>query len=252
MYPYKMFGRLAMALSVGVLACQQPPVATEVNLQGTVVQVNDSYSNHPQIDSLIAPYKSKLEAQMNEVIGYGAKELTENKVEGALGNFIADLLLEAGYKYWGSKVDISLLTTGATRVPLPEGPITLGTIFELMPFENRLVLVKLTGEQTLDLFNYGAVNRNVAIGNSQFEISNNKAQSITIGGEPLDLNKTYYLATYDYLAWGGDEMEFMRETEIEDHIDILFRNTIIDKIKQLNAEGLKADAEVEGRVTVLN
>jgi 2',3'-cyclic-nucleotide 2'-phosphodiesterase (5'-nucleotidase family) len=252
MYKRILPGSFWIALLAQIFACQPQPVATTLAPQATSLEISAEIAEDSQTNNLIYPYKQQLEAQMNEIVGYSAKELTKQKVESTLGNFVADLLLEAGQDRWGDSVSLSLVTTGGLRIPLPKGPIRLGTIYELMPFENRVVLTKITGAQLQQLFNYAARNQNVAAANSHFKIRGDEATNITIGGEPLQSEKIYYLSTYDYLAWGGDNMEFMRESEIVDNTDILFRDVILNKFRDLQAKGQPADAEIEGRVVILN
>lgn len=252
MYQRILRGSLVAVILGCLLGCQPQPQTTLISPQSSSLLISDELATAPEVDSLIAPYKVELEDSMNQVVGYAARELTEQNVESTLGNFIADLILETGRELWGDSVSLSLVTIGALRVPLPEGPVTLSTLYELMPFENRMVLLKLSGHEVQQLFDYGARYRNIAVSNSRAEIQGSKAVRIEVGGQPLKSDSTYYLSTYDYLAWGGDEMEFMREIKILDHSDVLFRDAIVLKMQRLHQQELAADAKIEGRIIILN
>lgn len=92
------------------------------------------------------PYKQRLDSAMNKVIGGSAQALTKayDAPETLLGDFFCDALLQQATNM-GFTVDFCLATKGGLRAPLPKGDITVGEIFELMPFENELVTVDLSG-----------------------------------------------------------------------------------------------------------
>jgi hypothetical protein len=76
---------------------------------------------------------------------------------------------------------------------------------------------------------------------------NKRPQAILIGGQPLDPARTYTIAISDYLAGGGDHMEFLKAATAR-HTGLLLRTAIIDHIKALTAAGQPVTAKVEGRV----
>lgn len=214
------------------------------------VQVDSLVAPDPGMMALIAPYKENISKEMDEVIGYAAKELTEGPVESSLGNFVADLTEEKAEQYSGMEVDMGAITMGGLRVPVPEGPVRLRDVFELMPFENNVLLLELTAAQTLQLFEYAARTKDIAISGSKLVTENGKPVSVEIGGRPFDPSKTYTLAISDYLANGGDKMEFLKEAKRLSVPEIKLRDIIIEKFKDLQAQGKKADAHIEGRVVV--
>lgn len=214
------------------------------------VRVDSLVAPDPEMMALIAPYKENISKEMNEIIGYAAKELTEGPVESALGNFVADLTEEKAEQYSGMEVDMGAITMGGLRVPVPEGAVRLRDIYELMPFENYVLLLELTAAQTLQLFEYAARTKDIAISGSRLVTENGKPVSVEIGGRPFDPEKTYTLAISDYLANGGDNMEFLKDAKRLAVPDIKLRDVIIEKFKDLQAQGKKADANIEGRVVV--
>src|SRR5690606_38240521 len=152
-----------------------------------------------------SPYKEQLEAEMNRVVGHAAISLTKprNKPETLLGNFFADVLLAEAQKQVPD-AEFAFGTKGGLRIELHQGPITIGNLFELMPFENEIVVLELTGENVLDLAQFIAASGGQPVSGIRMEIMDGKATNIRIGGNPIDTNRTYKLATYDYLANGGD------------------------------------------------
>ena len=121
-------------------------------------------------------------------------------------------MLEKGNEYCVKnnirEADICLLNNGGLRTTLPKGNITKGRIFELMPFENELVVLTISGEKTQGLFDFLARVNGMPLAGAEMGIDNKNPVSIIIGGEAFDPGKTYRVLTSDYLAEGGDKMRF--------------------------------------------
>jgi len=140
-----------------------------------------------------------------------------------------------------------VMTNGGMRNALPAGNITVGNAFELMPFENELVVLDAPGPVVQQLFDYSAP-IGMAVSGAVYTVGPDKhAQNILIGGQPFDPAKTYRIAISDYLAGGGDHMEFLKAAKLR-HTGLLLRTSIIDYIKALTAAGQPVAAKVEGRV----
>ena len=103
-----------------------------------------------------------------------------------------------------------------------------------MPFENTAIVVALKGEQILEMLNYFiAENKPHPISGIQFTISkNNQPVSILIQGKPLAIDKTYYVITSDYLANGGDKMDFFKKGRAKYDLNYKLRNILIDYFKE--------------------
>lgn len=127
----------------------------------------------------------------------------------------------------------------------------MGDVFELMPFENELLVLTLSGSTVEKIFQFGAKTKILSLSNASFTLQNGQATNILVGGQPLDTQKTYTLAISDYLANGGDNLSFLKEAIKTEKAGILLREAIIQHIKQLTAQGKPVEAQVEGRVKVL-
>jgi 2',3'-cyclic-nucleotide 2'-phosphodiesterase (5'-nucleotidase family) len=103
-----------------------------------------------------------------------------------------------------------------------------------MPFENTSIVVALKGEQILEMLNYFiAENKPHPLSGIQFTISKtNQPISILIQGKPLDMNRTYYVITSDYLANGGDKMDFFKKGTAKYDLNYKLRNILIDYFKE--------------------
>ena len=97
------------------------------------------------INVFIETYKTSIESEMNEIISFTKSDLTKNKPEGNLGNFVTDLCLTY------AEADICLMNNGGLRSSINKGNITVGMIYELMPFENELVIVELSETDFIEM-----------------------------------------------------------------------------------------------------
>lgn len=200
------------------------------------------------IDSLVNPYKTGLDKIMNEVIGY-SDGLSISKPESTLGNWAADVMEESAKKLSGSDISFAALNHGGIRIrEIPEGPVTVSKIYELMPFENYITIIKADGniiKQFLDrIAKYGGW----PVSNSlSFRIEGDTAQDIMIDGKAFDLNSGYTIAIPDYVANGGDDCFFFDQVP-KQNTDQLIRNILIDEVKNLSAKNEHLKAKIEGRI----
>lgn len=201
--------------------------------------------------ALIAPYKTQLEGTMNSVVGHSALAMDKNRPEDLLGNLIADVLRESAVRVLPQPADVGLMNIGGIRNVLAEGDITVGNVFEILPFENALCVIRIKGSQLRKLFGQIAGRGGEAISGARIVMSKGELISAEVGGQPIDDNKIYTLATIDYLAEGNDGMTALREVESKDFPEgSVLRDVFMDYVKQCTAKGEKVTSKVEGRVTV--
>jgi hypothetical protein len=170
---------------------------------------------------LVEPYQQQLSAQMNQVIGYAGCDMVKARPEGRLGNFLADAGLEFGKNLFRDSLDIELISLfnhGGLRAPLSTGDILLRHMYELMPFDNQFVVIKLPAKRKTELFNYLRKS----------------------GGEPLSgftyadslVSGDFWVVTSDYLADGGDNMTFFREPIMRVDTGVLLRAYLIERVRE--------------------
>ena len=234
-------------------ACGSARLAPQWAQEDTTALAVDSLIEADAVmQASIKPYKEKLAVSLDSIVGYAARELQKETVESSLGNFVADLIQEAAQDSLDTAVDMGVVTIGGLRMPLPQGPIRLGDVYEVMPFENLLLVLSLTGAEVQELFEFAAERKIVAISNSKMVVQEGKPVSILIGGEPLDLSKRYTVATSDYLASGGDNMVVFKNAERLKNTEILLRSAILHKISVLHQQGKQVEAGIEGRIEVID
>ena len=224
------------------------------SVQASTIELNSASDNN--IDSTfvktIAPYKSVVDKEMNVVLIQSERAMDKDQPEGVLGDLIADITLEeANIKYAKTdnlKVQICVLNNGGLRVPLPKGEITKGKIFELMPFENELVVVTLSGEKTKALFDFIANKNGMPVSGIKMGIKNNMATNVLVNGEKFDPTKNYIIVTSDYLSSGGDNMNFFKEAVKTEPLSYKLRDAIIHSLEAKNKSGKTLNAQLDERI----
>lgn len=242
---------LTIALWCLLMVACTPAASVISKTEANLLPVSDQYPPDSLAAATIAPFKTIMTQQMQEVIGFAPKRLEKASIESPLGNFVADAILSQARIHYDDDISFSVVTIGGLRAPIPQGPIKVATIYELMPFENLLVILELTGSQTKALFDLLALNQRMAVSNCVVLVKDDKLHKLFLDGAPFDENRSYMVAISDYLASGGDNLYFLKSAKVLASIDIKIRDMIIDQIKSIHAQGLPVTAEVEGRIKIL-
>ena len=144
---------------------------------------------------------------------------------------------------------------GGIRAALPQGDITYGDVLNVAPFENHICFLTLSGEKTLQLFREMAARGGEGVSHSVRMVitKDGTLKKVTVNGAPVYPQRSYRIATLDYLAQGNDGLTaFKRKTDAVSPDDEAHdvRYIIVDYFKHLKAQGKAAETKVEGRVTV--
>lgn len=169
---------------------------------------------------IIAPYKAELEGKMNKKISYTAVDLNKQGDNSNLGNLLADYTFE-GATEWAKKngipggVDCAVINVGGIRSTIGKGDILTKSIYEVMPFENEVLIVKMKGSDLRGLFDYYlTTQKNNPVSHLYIETDNGVTVKELVNGKIVDPAKDYYIATSDYLAMGGDNMSFFAKGKL--------------------------------------
>lgn len=154
---------------------------------------------------MIDAYAATVKEKMDEVIGYCPRAIRKGKPESPLGNLTADGLIWMAKKYYGIDADVSIYNYGGIRAEISKGDLTLGDVYAVYPFDNKLSLITMKGSDLKNMFRQVAQSEGLPInGSVRLVISDKKLKSVTINGESISDNKTYTVATIDYLVNTGD------------------------------------------------
>lgn len=237
---------LGLTFLLFLTACQ--PRTHFVKRSYEAQSINDQTPSDSSITQLIQPYKGRMEAEMNKVIGEVAVTLGKAQPESTLGNWVGDLVYEQAKLYTKAKVDFAVVNYGGLRIPsLPKGPLTKGKVFELMPFDNTIVVVKMMGSDLPLLFHHMAKKGGWPMSRqAKYTISGDQATDMRINDQAFDPDREYLIATNDYLANGGDQCSFfIGKKQVE--TGKLFRDAIIEYVEaQTEPISAKLDRRVIG------
>lgn len=231
-----------------LLGCTPVQHISKTEVRYESVESTASLAGDDSITALIAPYKSQIDAEMNEVIGTVAKELTKRKPESTLGNFYADAMM-AGAVQLDPEVDFAIANYGGLRVPyLSPGPLTKGQIFELSPFDNLLVIVQIPADILDTLMHRLAASGGWPVSKGlNMTINDAGLVDYTIDGLAPQSTAIYRVAMPDYVANGGDGLDELIPLE-RIQSGILVRDVIMEYVIALTQSGQKIDGNIEGRI----
>lgn len=244
-------------LFILLFSCQRAELDRTVNSETILIDPAQIPEKDPELVAIISTYRETLEADMNRLLVYSAHVMERGTPEGKLNNFVADLVFETGHQLYdpsdGEPIDFCLLNYGGLRVPIPKGAVTFERVFELLPFENEMVVITLTGEKTTELFDYlSRSSVGMPIAGARFSIKDSKPYNITIQGKDFDPERNYKVLTSDYLAGGGDSMNFFLEPLNYEYLGLRVRDAIIQYMQQQHESGNMISARLDGRISIDN
>lgn len=199
------------------------------------------------------PYKNKMEGEMKRVIGETEWELTKTSTpESLIGNFFADAILSEGLKM-DPAIQFTLPTTkGGIRNSLPKGNVTVENIFELMPFENELVKLKLSGASVQKMIDFIVTTKGQPIAGMTLKVKNKVAYDVMIAGKPFDISQNYIMLTSDYLANSGDDQAVFANPLERNNLGKKVRDALMDYVSGQTKHGKKINTKLDERVIVTN
>ena len=220
-------------------------------VEGKLIPIASENRESSEISKFIQPYKDHIDKDLSTVLAIAPETIDKNgDWQTPMGNLFSKVVYEKGNPIFKSRenksIDIVLLNHGGIRTIIPKGNVTARTAFEIMPFENSLVVIELKGEQIEDLLNYFIAEKKPhPLYGMTFTIGkNNEAKNILIQGQSFDKNASYFVGTNDYLANGGDNMIFFKKGIHKYDLDYKLRNILIDYFTDVETVPLLTDERI--------
>ena len=221
------------------------------------------YQLDTDVTKAVAEATETLNAKLAEVVAKTDVELTINdpvavtedgkavriirNAETNLGDLCAD-----AYRYV-SGADIAFVNGGGIRVSIKEGDITLNDILKVHPFGNALCVCEATGQQILDALEFGAKDVPgefggfLQVSGLTYEIHTSvpssvkldekglfagvegeyRVKNVMVGGEPLDLEKIYTLASHNYMLQGQGDGYTIFEDNVYTQESVMLDNQVL-------------------------
>ena len=249
---------LLLVVNAPLALAQQPapaqaPAARDVSARVTQTPVDASIKDDAAVDQMLAVYGPKVRA-LDVVLGKLKGELRKSGYgAGSLGNFVADGMRSQGRVKLGKPVDLAIMNGGGLRRnTISEGELRARDIFELLPFENALVTLDLTGEQVLRLLGVVVSGREAQSGaRITYIIKADKSAALekaTLGNKEIDPKAMYTIVTIDYIVnVGGDRYAVLREGKNTRALGITLRDALMNYVKAETSAGRDIKPNLDGR-----
>ena len=200
---------------------------------------------------LLMPYSDSVNRSMNAVIGFSINGLTKKQPESTLGNFMADCMKTMAEKKFNQKIDASFINFGGIRSYISKGDVTVGKVYELMPFDNLIVLQKVKGTVLKSFLDKTAASGGWPLSGITMRINNRKATNIFINEKLLKEDADYIIANTDYVANGGDDCAMLKNIP-KQNIGYLLRDALIEYILMLTQQSKPIEAKMDNRIVYVN
>ncbi len=220
------------------------------------LQIDTSLASIDSIDTFVKPFKKRIDEVLDSILAYAPKAilLDDGNLNTSMGNLIADIILEETKPVFrtntSKEVDFAIMNHGGIRAILSAGNVTARHGYEIMPFENYISVVELSGSAVRELIGFLiSAKKPHPFAGMQIVLDKNGAlESVDINGSPFDENRNYFVATSDYLVQGGPSIGFFNQTVSVTDTGYLLRNAIIDHFKKVDT----VSANVDDRFIQLN
>lgn len=191
------------------------------------------------------------DSEMGQVIGYAVDSMKVFRPQSPLSNFLADILFNYGdsisHELLGHNIDFSILNFGGIRTNIQQGNVTVGNIFSVLPFDNRVVIASISGRDLKKVLGkFDPTAKCQAYSNMQVIYQNGKMPfKYLVNGKPIEDEKVYFFATLDFIIYslGDGIFEGVKILNTKDTNE-LFRNVVIRHVKTVHNLSAKCDNRV--------
>ncbi|MCO5232885.1 MAG: 5'-nucleotidase C-terminal domain-containing protein [Chitinophagales bacterium] len=207
-----------------LLACSTLQL-THTEAQHIVIEHNEGIDS--SLNAFIQVYKFKLDEKMNDTVAILNEDLFKVQPSSNLTNMMADIV----YDYYLEKnipIDMAITNYGGIRVPsISKGVLQVKDAYELMPFDNELVLMEIPGNVLEQLLQHSCLLGAWPVSHAQIVMNaSNELSSVLIAGQAIQKDKLYRVGTINYIAEGGDQCSFLIPLKAEKS-GRLFRDEIL-------------------------
>lgn len=205
--------------------------------------VDSSVPEDPNVSYVLDEYVEELNRvySLDRVVVNAKEKLTRFGARGGdsmLGNLVAEAMQFRKYV----ETDFCITNSLGVRTDILQGPITYEQMYNVLPFDNTIATLFLSGIEVQETLDY-ATGRSADRGcSSQIQVSNiefvmncrtGKAEDIVIAGEPLRHDSVYEMCTNNYMAWGGSGFRMLKRNTTKNDTGISMRDAVIDYMRQV-------------------
>lgn len=228
-------------------ACHRQVQVVSATTEAIPVDASADAIQDSSYTAYLAPTKAALEAEMNIQIGYAPERMWVDGPECPMLNWATETLWEAAKRVYPGRVDIAIANMGGMRCAWDAGPVTKRSVFELMPFDNELVVLTLKGEDILALCESFVRYGGQGVAGMRVTAVDGKLAEVTIAGKAVDPQASYTVATSDYLSGGADHMDALTHYMECWKSNLLIRDLYLQAVQEQDT----IRAVVDGRMNLL-
>lgn len=211
---------------------------------------DEAASRYTAMDAWLGGYRHGVDSIMSNPIAVSARHMRNSSA--AAQNWVSDVSLEIIKKLSGiNNIACAIMNKGGIRTDMPEGTVTEGVILNMFPFDNRFVVLEMTGNDLIESVKRMCARDGDAVSKELRATYNDKGELIkaTLNDKKIDPNKIYNVATIDYLANGGDYMDCMKACKRLFVDNQKYGNHILKYVKELNNKHIKINSTDEVRIS---
>jgi 2',3'-cyclic-nucleotide 2'-phosphodiesterase (5'-nucleotidase family) len=209
----------------------------------------DAIAPDSAVAAVVEKHNKDLAPVMAEVLAQAPQDLIRNyEAENGLGNLVADVMRKIG------GTQFAFTNAGGLRTDVPAGAITLGRVWEIIPFVNTVVTMELTGAQVIEVLANASKGMTPVSGLKctwrPIPGSKDKREIVSVtlpDGRALDPAARYTVSTNDFMATGGDNYAAFKAGTKVYNTNILIRDALVDYLKAEGAAGRPVAPQAEGR-----
>lgn len=228
---------IALFLAFGVaLAAQNAPRFD----RALPIPVIDAIPDDEAVAKVIAPLSLEIGASFGKELVMAPQGLFRGRgaEENLLGYWVADLMRERAQQFVGAPVRFAITNSGGLRGNIRVGAVKISDIYEVMPFENELVVAEYTGAEILQIVKEGILRRagepcSGVLAKMLGTLEKPEFIITWSDGSPIDPQETVKVALTDYLLSSGDTISGLQRGRRPVTTGIPLRDLLIDACAQL-------------------
>ena len=263
---------LTLILTVSPLACQKvataPKPAAVINqardqgpapqlLQAQSIGVIQDFADDPEIMAILAPKQAEIRATFDLPLCVSPNGLFRgrNGEENLLGYWVTDIMRARASQIIGRPVKFAMTNSGGLRANLPAGQLKVSDIYGVMPFENELVTIELTGQDVMDAIKQGILHRGSEPSSGVRLVLSGTADNPDFlitweDGTAIKPDEVVTAATSDYLFNGGDSIPALKKGRRPFTTGLSMRQMLLDACGDLAKAGKPLVAPALGRYNI--
>jgi len=218
--------------------------STQVWVRGQPISWTDQVARDTAAAQLVRKYEAEIGPRVSRVITTMAEPLLKRGGDYPLGRLIADAQRAA------AGAQLAIMNNGGIRTELPAGEITWGALYQLQPFENRLVRLTLTGAQIREVMEQVVRGSQPGMHISGFTVQydpqkpegSRVVRMLLPDGSPIRNDVSYTMSVNDFLAGGGDGLGVLTRASKSEDLGIVDLDALIDYMQKL-PQPVRAPAE---------